>query len=175
MKLPGMNDVLIRTMVAGDIKKIAHHFCPPWSTLEKTLKTWETYYQEQRDHSRIVGILELNGEILGYASLLKQSRCPFFSKVPEICDLWIDEKYRRQGLATRLIQWFEELARKEGYANIGIGVGLYRDYGPAQQLYVKLGFKPDGNGITYHHKPVTVGASYPVDDDLLLWLIKPLC
>jgi hypothetical protein len=36
---------------------------------------------------------------------------------------------------------------------IGIGVGLYAGadggYGPAQRLYVKRGYIPDGQGVTY--------------------------
>jgi hypothetical protein len=46
--------------------------------------------------------------------------------------------------ARALIKWLENLASQEGYNEIGIGVGLYRDYGPAQQLYFQLGYIPDG-------------------------------
>ena len=68
----------------------------------------------------------------------------------------------------------ENLAIEEGYHQIGIGVGLYRDYGPAQKLYFQLGYIPDGNGITYKGLMTTPGQTYPLDDDLLLWLVKPL-
>ena len=58
------------------------------------------------------------------------------------------------------------------HKQIGIGVGLYKDYGFAQKLYVRMGYIPDGNGITYNYQPVKAGDSYPVDDDLLLWFKK---
>jgi hypothetical protein len=57
---------------------------------------------------------------------------------------------------------------------IGIGVGLYVDYGPAQQLYVKLGYVPDGSGVTHGNKTVPPGATVRVDDDLILWSMKRL-
>ncbi len=53
-------------------------------------------------------------------------------------------------------------------------MGLYRDYGPAQQLYFQLGYLPEGNGITYKGQPTTPGQSYPLDDHLILWLVKVL-
>ena len=52
--------------------------------------------------------------------------------------------------------------------------GLYRDYGPAQQLYFQLGYIPEGNGITYKGQPTVAGQAYLLDDDLLLWMVKPL-
>lgn len=61
-----------------------------------------------------------------------------------------------------------------GYKKIGLAVGLYADYGPAQKLYFKLGYIPDGFGITYEYAQVIPGQSYCVDDSLLLWLTKSL-
>src|SRR5580700_10370596 len=63
---------------------------------------------------------------------------------------------------------------QESYDQIEIGVGLYRDYGPAQKLYFQLGYAPDGNGITYRGQPTIPGQTYTLDDDLILWLVKIL-
>ena len=41
-------------------------------------------------------------------------------------------------------------------------------------LYVHLEYVPDGHGITYKYQPVVPGDSYPVDDDLVIWLKKDL-
>lgn len=57
---------------------------------------------------------------------------------------------------------------------VGIGVGLTPDYGNAQRLYVKCGYIPDGNGVTYQYQSVKWGVKYKVDDDLVLWFIKEL-
>ena len=66
------------------------------------------------------------------------------------------------------------MAGAEGYQSIGLGVGLYKDYGHALRIYVDAGYLPDGKGATYQLKPVTPGESYPMDDDLLLWFVKSL-
>lgn len=78
------------------------------------------------------------------------------------------------GLGSQLISWLENLAKEKGYKEIGIGVGLYADYGSAQRLYVRLGYTPDGHRITYKYKPAVPGEPYPLDDDLVLWFKKDL-
>lgn len=168
--------LLIRPLHKTDIPTIVSLYTFPWSTPEKTKTLWDTYYQEQKDKIRTVAVIENEDEILGYGSLLRKPECPFFAQknIPEINAIWIDENHRRKGLGTALIKWLENLAYQEGYNEIGIGVGLYRDYGPAQQLYFQLGYAPDGNGITYKGQPTIAGQTYPLDDDLILWLIKVL-
>ena len=166
--------VTIRPMTASDIKTLVQNFCFSWSSIEETTTNWNQYYQEQKKNIRTVAILEKNSQILEYGNLLRHSEYPYFIKFPEINNVWIDQEHQRRGLGTQLITWLEELARREGYKQIGIGVGLYRDYGPAQKFYFQLGYIPDGHGITYKCKPVKPGKSYLVDDDLILWLIKPL-
>lgn len=171
-----VKDFVIRPMNKSDIAKIVRRYSFSWSTPEKTKTLWDTYYLEQENEIRTVAVLEENHEILGYGSLLRKPECPFFAQknIPEVNAIWIDEEHRRQGLGTALINWLENLASQEGYSEIGIGVGLYRDYGPAQQLYFQLGYLPEGNGITYKGQPTTPGQSYPLDDDLIFWLIKTL-
>jgi GNAT superfamily N-acetyltransferase len=172
----GHKDILIRPLDVQDISHIVDRYTFPWSTPEKTEQLWDAYYHEQRNGIRTVAIIEKNREIVGYGSLLRQSENPSFASknIPEINAIWIDEEYRRQGLGKALIRWLERLAMQEGYAQIGIGVGLYRDYGPAQKLYFQLGYAPDGNGVTYKGEPVVPGQSYPIDDDCLLWFVKIL-
>lgn len=64
--------------------------------------------------------------------------------VPEISNLSTAYAHRNRGVATAIIGSLEAVASKAGKIAIGIGVGLYADYGDAQRLYVRLGFKPDG-------------------------------
>lgn len=169
-------DFQIRLLVETDVPQIVERYSFPWSSSDKTKTLWDTYYQEQNHKVRTVAVIESNLEILGYGSLLRKPECPHFAQrnIPEINALWIDEDHRRKGLGTALIKWLENIASHEGYNEIGIGVGLYRDYGAAQQLYFQLGYIPDGNGITYKGQPTVAGQSYPLDDDLILWLKKPL-
>jgi GNAT superfamily N-acetyltransferase len=171
-------DLLIRPMNENDIPQIVSRYSFPWNTPEKTKMLWDTYFHEQQNGVRTVAVLEKNGEILGYGSLLRKPECPFFvnKNIPEINAIWIDENQRRQGLGKALIKWLEDQARQEGYKQIGIGVGLYKDYGPAQKLYFQLGYIPEGNGITYKGEPTLPlpGQAYPLDDDLIFWFVKGL-
>lgn len=167
---------LIRPLIEADLPKIVSRYSFPWSTQEESQTLWELYFQEQENRIRTVAVIEEKNEILGYGSLLRNPECPFFAKknIPEINAIWIDEDHRNKGLGTALIQWLEKLAIDEGYPQIGIGVGLYKDYGPAQKLYFKLNYSPEGNGITYKGEPTSPGQSYILDDDLILWLTKDL-
>lgn len=161
-------------MTAQDLEPIVTGYCPSWTTPDQLQAKWQSYFHEQQEGIRTVGILRRGEELLGYGSLLLKSKYPHFAGIPEIHDVWIYEKHRKQGHGRRLIGWLEALARQKGYKEIGIGVGLYADYGAAQKLYVQLGYIPDGHGVTYNYKPATPGTSYPLDDELVLWLKKTL-
>ena len=94
--------------------------------------------------------------------------------IPEIQDLNVISDARQQGVATQMVTAFENITCDQGYEQIGISVGLTKDYGAAQRLYVKLGYMPDGYGVTYDREVVTVGSSYSIDDDFALMMIKNL-
>jgi hypothetical protein len=51
-------------------------------------------------------------------------------------------------------------------------VGVYSDYGPAQRMYAKRGYIPDGMGLFHKGQPVKPGRDVFVDDDLVLYLVK---
>ncbi len=164
----------IRPMRQTDIEAIAVNRCLPWSTIQESKDKWDNYYREQQTSVRTVAIVEHNETIMGYGSLLLKSKYPYFAGLPEVHDIWIYEEYRKKGIGSRLIGWLENLAKEKGYQEIVIGVGLYADYGSAQRLYVRLGYLPDGRGITYNYQSTIAGQSYPLDDELILWLKKAL-
>ena len=94
--------------------------------------------------------------------------------IPEIQDINVLPDYRRRGHASALIAHCENVARAKGCDSVGISVGLTKDYGAAQILYSKLGYLPDGNGVTYDRAPVQARRMYPLDDDLALMMMKDL-
>jgi hypothetical protein len=66
----------------------------------------------------------------------------------------------------------EEIAKR--FSIVGIGVGMYPDYGNAQRLYVKRGYVPDGRGLTYGGKVLAPMETVVNDDDLVLYFEKQL-
>jgi GNAT superfamily N-acetyltransferase len=137
---------------------------------------WSRRLAEHEAGERVVLLAVQEEGILGYGSILWSPPYQPFRElgIPEIQDVVVSESYRRQGIGSRLIAALEQLARKRGCLQIGLGVGLYADYGPTQALYAKLGYIPDGRGITYKYIPAPGGSTFRVDDDLLLWLVKSL-
>jgi len=130
--------------------------------------------EEQTSGIRTACVIISQSEIVGYGSLLRYSEYAHFRNhhIPEINDIWIYGPYRRKGFASLLIAHLEQLAASHGFHEVGLGVGLYRDYVPAQKLYFRLGYEPAREGITYKNTTVTAGEKYPVDDDLIFWLTK---
>lgn len=137
---------------------------------------FERCLEEQEEGRRIVLIAEMDGEAAGYGMLNWEPQYALYKKlgIPEIQDLNVVPAFRRRGAATAMIHHCEALARERGCTQIGISVGLYAGYGPAQRLYVSLGYVPDGYGVTYDRQPVAPMEMRPVDDDLCLMMVRDL-
>jgi ribosomal protein S18 acetylase RimI-like enzyme len=168
------NGLLLRALSEEDIEPLIQTFCFPWSSVQSTTEKWNRYFAEQKRGIRSVYLVEKQGQLVGYGSLLHHSKYLPLSQLMEINDVWIDKDHRGTGLGKKLIVHLENLARETGHKQLCIGVGLYDDYGPAQRLYFHLGYVPDGRGITYKFQAVIPGEKYPVDDDLILWMVKSI-
>lgn len=133
-------------------------------------------YEHQQAGRRIIVVARLESEVAGYCVLNWEPKYAFFKKMgfPEIQDLIVHPEYRRRGVASRLIAHCEGLARDRGLEYMGIGVGLHYSFGPAQRLYIRMGYMPDGNGVTYDRQQIATGEFRPVDDDLCLMMVKDL-
>jgi GNAT superfamily N-acetyltransferase len=169
-------DLSLQIFQEGNLPGLVKTFNFTWVDDDAAQEKWDKYFEEQKANIRTVCIAKVKDEFVGYGSLLKVSEYPAFknSGTPEIHDVWISEQHRGYGIGKKLIKYLEILAQEDNYKEIGIGVGLYKDYGRAQKLYIHLGYVPDGLGITYKYQPVVPGDSYPVDDELIIWLKKDL-
>ncbi|MBR6666781.1 MAG: GNAT family N-acetyltransferase [Clostridia bacterium] len=100
---------------------------------------------------------------------------PFKDKCwPEIVDFNVLKKYQRKGIGNRLMDVAEQIAAQHA-DTVCLGVGLSREYGTAQRMYVKRGYIPDGSGVWYQDKQcVQYESVCTVDDDLVLFLSKKL-
>ena len=133
------------------------------------------YLHEQQTGTRICFIAMLHTHFAGYLTVNWQPSYPAFAEqnIPEIQDLNVLPQFRRQGIASRLLDCAEaEVARHS--AIVGIGVGLHPGYNAAQRLYAIRGYIPDARGITYRDRFLEEGAHVVLDDDLVLHLTKIL-
>ena len=100
----------------------------------------------------------------------------WFSKryrIPFVHHFEVFDPYKRHGLGTRLMDAAERRI-SEVSDTVGISVGLFDAYGPAQRLYVKRGYLPDGQGVCKDGIPVKRGEIHEMGHDLVIWLTKDL-
>jgi GNAT superfamily N-acetyltransferase len=113
------------------------------------------------------------GRLVGIVTIRWHCRYPPFHarQIPLIQNIEIRYEDRGRGLGGQMLERTEqEIARRSPLA--GLVVGIFDAYGPAQRLYVKRGFVPDGRGVCHDHTPLKLGDVVTVDHDLLLWLVK---
>jgi len=169
-----VNDILIRDMLESDTEII---------TEEEHLQGWvhqkvEKYKQRLQDVAAgkcVALVAEYKGNIAGYFNVYFNTMCSLFGGqgYPELIDLGVLKKYRNHGIGNILMQVAENISRKYGDIVV-IGVGLHRDYGAAQRMYVKRGFIPDGSGIWWRGKPLEPYADMKNDDEVTLYMTKKL-
>jgi GNAT superfamily N-acetyltransferase len=93
--------------------------------------------------------------------------------IPFIQNIEVRYDLRGQGYGSHVLAAVEQLLGERS-PKVGICVGLYDVYGPAQRLYAKRGYLPDGRGACHRFTPLRRGEVLTLDDDHLLWLVKEL-
>ena len=141
----------------------------------KPLSQYKQYVEYQITGARDVLIAEWNQEFAGYLTIQWNSDYKPFQKqsIPEIVDFNVLKRFQRLGIGTSLMDEAEKrINRVSDYA--GIGFGVYKDYGPAQILYINRGYKPDGNGLVKNSVSIQYGEIITIDDSIVLYLTKKL-
>ena len=140
-----------------------------------SLENYENYYKEQESGERIVFIAEYEGAVKGQCTLvLHPSEGPWGGQgYPEIVDLTVFFDIHGKGIGNKLLDAAEAEAAKISDM-VFLAVGVHSGYGPAQRIYVKRGYIPDGSGVWYQNKVLDQYAPCINDDDLLLFLSKDL-
>jgi GNAT superfamily N-acetyltransferase len=139
----------------------------------KPCTLFDRYLLEQAAETRSCWVAHLGTAFAGYVTVNWKPTYPFFAekRIPEIQDLNVLPPFRRKGIGTTLLVHAEaEIATRSDVA--GLGVGLHPGYNEAQRLYVKRGYVPDGQGVTYKDRYVREGEQVRLDDDLLLHLTR---
>lgn len=80
------------------------------------------------DAERLIGTL-----VIRWAGQQREPMRSQLKDCPNISNVWVDPVYRRQGIATALLDHAEDAIKAKGYAQVGLGVAV--DNAPALQLY----------------------------------------
>ena len=163
----------LRELRPGDLRTISSEFRQiGWYKPESI---YERYLTEQSSGERRVIAAEIAGAFAGYLTVNFRSEYERFQEnnTPEISDLNVLPRFRRQGNATTLIDEAER-SRAASFDEIGVGFGLTPEYGAAQILYISLGYRPDGYGVSYQGQNQKYGTEVRLDDNLVLYLVKSL-
>lgn len=127
----------IRILEKTDIHAIVSSFEKSgWQI--KPSSVLEQYLDEQQQDKRFCLVAFDGEEFAGYVTLKWQSDYKIFAddNIPEISDLNVLPSFRNKGIGSALIEKCEKYAAERSNI-VGIGVGLYPDYGSAQRLYIK--------------------------------------
>ena len=166
------NNIDIRTMCYDDIADICKADNDESERNISYLKR-QLANQDKKECSALVATY--NNEVAGYVFVYYKCRWGGLANscIPGVVDLIVFQKYRKKGIATALMDAAEAIARK--YASrVYLDVCLNSEYGPAQRLYIKRGYLPDGKGAYYEEKVCETGAVIKNDDELTLCLVKEL-
>lgn len=162
----------IRKMQESDIKDLSRGFISQgWPGREEILAR---YFLEQECGEREVLVAEVEGAVAGYITILPDAKQgPFAGMAPELSDFNVFEHFQNQGIGNLLLEESEKRVRLIS-DKVTLGVGLHSGYGPAQRLYIKRGYIPDGTGIWYQNHQPAMNAVCEDIGDLVLYLSKNL-
>ena len=163
-------NAIIRKMIESDIQYLSQGFINQgWPSREENLTR---YFKEQESGEREVLVAEVESAVAGYVTILPSAKHdPFAEVYPELSDFNVFEPFRNQGIGSQLLEEAEK--RVKFVSNkVTLGVGLHLGYGPAQRLYMKRGYIPDGTGVWYQNQPLEMNTTIQNNDDLVLYLSK---
>ena len=162
----------IRKMQESDIKELSRGFISQgWPSREEILTR---YFKEQESGEREVLVAEVEGAVAGYITILPDAKQgPFAGMAPELSDFNVFEPFQNQGIGNLLLEEAEKQVRLIS-DKVTLGVGLHSGYGPAQRLYIKRGYIPDGTGVWYQNHQPAMNAVCEDIGELVLYLSKNL-
>ena len=160
----------IRNMIKSDIESLSHGFMNQgWPAREEILAS---YFWEQASGDIEILVAEIDGAVAGYVTILPLAKHgPFAEVYPELSDFNVFEPFRNQGIGNQLLEEAEKRVKLVS-DKVTLGVGLHSGYGPAQRLYIKRDYIPDGTGVWYRNQPLEMNATSQNNDDLVLYLVK---
>ena len=165
-------NAIIRKMIESDIQHLSQGFINQgWPGREGNLTR---YFKEQESGEREVLVAEVEGAVAGYITILPCAKQgPFAGMAPELSDFNVFEPFQNQGIGNLLLEEAEKRVKLIS-DKVTLGVGLHSGYGPAQRLYIKRGYIPDGTGVWYQNHQPAMNAVCEDIGELVLYLSKNL-
>ena len=162
----------IRKTQESDIQDLSRGFISQgWPSREEILTR---YFKEQESGEREVLVAEVEGAVAGYITILPDAKQgPFAGMAPELSDFNVFEPFQNQGIGNLLLEEAEKRVKLIS-DKVTLGVGLHSGYGPAQRLYIKRGYIPDGTGVWYQNHQPAMNAVCEDIGELVLYLSKNL-
>lgn len=162
----------IRKMTREDIIPV----CKADDDMSDDFIEYLEFQLKNQDNGECSALIALcDGEVAGYVYLYYNCRWGGCKNqgLPSIVDLKVFDNYRRNGVASQLLDAAERIAKKYA-AKVYLDVGLNRSYGAAQILYIKRGYIPNGNGVYFKQNVCQINEQYINNGELILCLIKEL-
>ena len=159
----------------------------PPGQVDETIELFTQHvYEGNRDQARTHLVGHREGEadtfvayagrsLAGFLTIRWHSDYPGFRdhNIPLIQQLEVFPPFQHRGIASQLLERAERLIATRA-RQAGIVVGLFDAYGPAQRLYAKRGYVPDGRGACRAQRPLELGEAVTIDHDLIIWMTKEL-
>ncbi|MFC5647929.1 GNAT family N-acetyltransferase [Paenibacillus solisilvae] len=165
------SSIEIRRMAREDMDLVSRIFSE--HNIHKPFAYMEKCWEEIQKGERVTLLAFYEGNFAGSLHLLTHSYYPPFREagIPEINDFNVIGPLKKRGIGNQLMEAVEKIAF-DLYGTVGIGVGMHIYYGPAQRLYAKRGYIPDGRGVIYQNEVVMPESKVYADNDLVLYLTK---
>lgn len=142
--------IICRKMQESDVSNIAdiekENFSIPWS--EASL------LKEVNNENSLFVVAEFEGNIAGYAGMY------LIGTEGDITNVVVSHIYRRNGIASAIIEYIVEYAKSFGITDITLEVRVGNT--AAIKLYEKYGFESEGIRPGFY--------DFPKEDALIMWL-----
>jgi GNAT superfamily N-acetyltransferase len=169
----GISDIAVQPVDEGNSDSVVRFLIEWVSDGEDEARSYLADHAEPDG----AGLIAIDGsDVIGYVAIVWESNYAGFRSrgIPLVHQVAVARPFLRQGVATLLMDAAEQLARDRGIATLGITVGLFDEYGPAQRLYGRRGYIPHGRGASRGQQSLSKGMRVTMDNDLIIWLTKDL-
>ena len=134
---------------------------------------FQRYLNEQDNGEREVIVAFSDEKYVGHVTIIWHPEYPPFAEknIPEISNIGVEPELRRRGIGSMLMDEAEKRIFERSEI-AGIGFGISADYGPAQRMFVKRGYVPDGKGLWTSERGYIWEFSTVQVDDCIIFLTK---